>query len=291
MSSHLASSRLTSSRLRSSPHVFTSSATSALATPSLDTTQPPLLTTPPLPTFPTTPPLFPLPSPPPLPPSPPLPTSPSILTTLPLPFSPRPHLPPSLPRAPPLQAIASSRPNVHLLKTRRLVQFGGFTSVLPLLDALASLVGRLDFDFALPLSDTDLPLRTNAELTTFLAPFRNRSFLHIHSTPAGPPDDTDEEGRNGRDSGGLSHAALSRYAVIECGGFGFVSVNGSVPRPEGSRACCLGASGPVMSARLPYSPPSPREGERVYSGSPWGVLSAELASYLVHHPEAHRWGR
>ena len=46
-----------------------------------------------------------------------------------------------------LQSLAETRTNVHVLKTRRLVQWGGFSMVFAMLDAIASFIDRVDFDF------------------------------------------------------------------------------------------------------------------------------------------------
>ncbi|KAL1496660.1 hypothetical protein AB1Y20_014260 [Prymnesium parvum] len=183
-----------------------------------------------------------------------------------------------------LQGLAAARSNVHVMKTRRLVQWGGFTMVLPLLDALASFVDRLDFDFVIPLSDSDLALRTNEEMVDFLRPFRGRSMLRVYPHAA--------DGSLGMsESHAVSHDLLARHPVIECGGFGFITLNASLPVLDPRRPCCFGASGPVVSAAFPFSPPQPRRGERIFRGSQWGLLSAELAKYLVHDAEAHRWAR
>ena len=80
-----------------------------------------------------------------------------------------------------LTTFAASRPNVHVLKTRRLVQWAGFTAVLALLDALISFVDRLDFDFVVPLSDGELSLRNNEEMVLFLRRFKGRSMVQVLS--------------------------------------------------------------------------------------------------------------
>lgn len=183
-----------------------------------------------------------------------------------------------------LQAFAAARPNVHVLKTRRLVQWAGFTMVLALLDALSSFVDRLDFDFAVPLADSELALRTNEEMVDFLMPFKGRSFVRVEPHEPGG-------GLGPSEGRAVSHELLARRPVIECGGFGFVSVNATLARPDSRRPCCFGSSGPLVEATIPYAPPQPKPTEHVYTGSQWGILSAELARYLVRDPAAHRWGR
>ena len=78
-----------------------------------------------------------------------------------------------------LVAYAAARKNVHVLKTRRLVQWGGFSMVAAMLDALSSFVRRVDFDFFINLSDAELPLRTSDELTAFLRRFKGRAFMRV----------------------------------------------------------------------------------------------------------------
>jgi hypothetical protein len=64
-----------------------------------------------------------------------------------------------------LAAYAASRPNLHVMRTRRLVQWGGFSVVAALLDAIESFVHRVDFDFLINLSDADLALRARAAVS------------------------------------------------------------------------------------------------------------------------------
>ena len=53
------------------------------------------------------------------------------------------------------------------------VQWGAWTMVLPLLDALRTVTERaVDYDFVINLSDADLALRTNEEILRFLRPYR-----------------------------------------------------------------------------------------------------------------------
>ena len=70
-----------------------------------------------------------------------------------------------------LQQLTASHPNIHIMATRRLVQWGAWTMVLTLLDALHSaLLAEIDFDFVINLSDVDVALRTNDEIVDFLRP-------------------------------------------------------------------------------------------------------------------------
>ena len=177
-----------------------------------------------------------------------------------------------------LLEYAKDYPNVHIMKTRRLVQWGAFTMISTMLDAMASFADRIDFDFFINLSDADLALRTNAEMVEFLARFKGRQFLRAEHAQAS-------------DFRQYMHDILGQYTAIECGGFGFVTVNTSALRITPARPCCFGRSGPVVYGRVPYQAPKPAPGEQYFSGSQWVILSADFVKYLVHDPEAHRWTR
>lgn len=82
-----------------------------------------------------------------------------------------------------LAGLAALRPNVHLLKTRRMVQWGGFSMVLAMLDGLASFVDRIDFDFFLNIADSELSLRTNEEV---VGPSRGRCPSAFPKRPTAP---------------------------------------------------------------------------------------------------------
>jgi hypothetical protein len=154
----------------------------------------------------------------------------------------------------------------------------GFSVLASMLDALASFVERVDFDFVINLSDTDLALRTNAEMVRFLRSFKGRSML-----PAAVPQPHSYRR--------FLHEEVGAIAAVECGGFGFVTINTSALRLTPERPCCFGRSGPMVHGAIPYTPLKPRRGEPLYAGSPWAILAADFARYLVLDPEAHRWSR
>jgi len=113
-----------------------------------------------------------------------------------------------------LAELTKDHPNIRLLSTRRLVQWGGFTMVATMLDAVASVVARnFDFDFFINLSDADISLRTNAEVMDFLRPYKGRQFVQVHAGNG----EWLERARN----------FTGAHAVVECGGYGFVSFNDS----------------------------------------------------------------
>ena len=109
-----------------------------------------------------------------------------------------------------------------------------------LLDALASFVERIDFDFIINLSDADLALRTSAEMVRFLRRFKGRSFIQ-----AALPQP--------RSYRRFVHDELGAIAAVECGGFGFVAINETAPLPllaaqPSQRRCCLGRTGPAVGS-------------------------------------------
>lgn len=186
-----------------------------------------------------------------------------------------------------LQSLAETRTNVHVLKTRRLVQWGGFSMVFAMLDAIASFIDRVDFDFFINLADSELALRTNEEIMSFLRPFRGRGFVRI---------DGALPSRRHAFVGG----ALRSTPVIECGGFGFVSVNtthnDSAARPTSAAVgpeCCVGQSGPLVHGAVPgfEAPRPPGDAHGTYRGSQWAILPSAACRYLLEDPSARRWAR
>ena len=189
-----------------------------------------------------------------------------------------------------LVAYAAQKPNLHVLKTRRLVQWGGFSMVSVLLDAISSFVKRVDFDFFINLSDADLVLRTNEELSGFLRGFKGRTFMRIDEALQ-----STRTAKQRSDGDGLT-AEVWDHTVIECGGFGFVSVNSSAnltpTQPYGGRTCCLGQSGPLLHAALPFTAPLPHPptfGE--FRGSQWSILSSSFCKHLLVDAAALQWAR
>ena len=80
-----------------------------------------------------------------------------------------------------MYALERTHPNVRVLQARRLVQWGMWSMVAIMMDALHTVLSkRVDFDFFINLSDADLSLRTDAELRAFLARHKGRSFINVH---------------------------------------------------------------------------------------------------------------
>ena len=93
------------------------------------------------------------------------------------------------------------------------------------------------------LSDADLALRTHDELATFLRTHKGRVFMAIDGPAEAPSAGGAHGGATVRRRHAFSAEALRRNAVIECGGFGFVSVNTSFNDSAARRAigppCCV----------------------------------------------------
>eukprot|EP00964_Phaeocystis_antarctica_P104985 scaffold70079_cov62-Phaeocystis_antarctica.AAC.3 len=66
--------------------------------------------------------------------------------------------------------LITPRPDVYMLRRPRPVLWAGWSMILALFDAMASVVRRgLHFEYFINLSDADLTLRTDAELRAFFA--------------------------------------------------------------------------------------------------------------------------
>ena len=135
-----------------------------------------------------------------------------------------------------LRKLTKDHPNIFLMRTRRLVQWGAWTMNLVMLDALHTAVSAgIDFDFVINLSDADIALRTNDEIVTFLREHRGRQFVQVHTS-----------------TGEWLEKAKSfsaRHRVVECGGYGFVAINSSgVLDLGGGPQQAFGRGGPVLYA-------------------------------------------
>ena len=95
-----------------------------------------------------------------------------------------------------------------------------------MLDALASFVDRIEYDFFINLSDADLALRTNEEMVRFFGRFKERNFMLVSHADASP-------------FRKYMHDVLGKYVAIECGGFGFATVNTTAMRITPARPCCF----------------------------------------------------
>ncbi len=162
-----------------------------------------------------------------------------------------------------LTNLTARHPNIHIMRTRRLVQWGAWTMVVTMLDAIASLVKeRLDFDFVINLSDVDVSLRTNDEIVDFLRPYKGRQFAQVHQGTG----EWLEKARN----------FTAKHVVVECGGFGHVALNSSdLDLVEARRAIAEDDDNVTAT----------------HTGSQWVIIDARFARYLVSDPRALRWQR
>ena len=228
-----------------------------------------------------------------------------------------------------LSKLTASHPNIHIMRHRRLVQWGAWTMVLTLLDAIHSaLAAGLEFDFVVNLSDVDVALRTNDEIVDFLRPYAGRQFVQVHTGTG----EWLEKARN----------FTCSQVVVECGGYGYVSINSSHPiELGGGPQCCFGRGGPVVYAntsrlhmsearavqaserRLGPSGDGSSEGDAngasvptkgdastdktagsdgdddgdggdgltLHTGSQWIIIDRAFATYLVRDPRAASWIR
>lgn len=170
--------------------------------------------------------------------------------------------------------------NVRTLRKRRAVQWAGYSMVACLLDALHTAVERsVDFDFFINLSDTDLALRTDAEVVGFLRAHRGESFVSIV-----PPPLSALKYRQ--------HAALRRFSFVECAGpagAGFVVANISSDDIFSHKPrCCFGRSGHILYAPLPFARAESPAATRYFHGSQWAILSSSAAEYLVRSAAARQ---
>jgi hypothetical protein len=84
-----------------------------------------------------------------------------------------------------LSGLIANHPNIILTQTRRLVQWGAWTMVAIMLDAIKTVTHHsVDFDFFINLSDADIALRTNDEIIDFLRPYKGRQFVQVEQHAA-----------------------------------------------------------------------------------------------------------
>ncbi|KAJ1634961.1 core-2/I-branching enzyme-domain-containing protein [Pavlovales sp. CCMP2436] len=181
-----------------------------------------------------------------------------------------------------LRAVVAPYSNAHLMAKRRHVMWGGFSMVDALLDALTTALhgvsgpGWRGFDFFVNLSDTDLLLRTEAELSAFFAPLAQQqvSFVGVKMKGSDP-------------MRWDMHAHLRKLTFLQCDGAGYAMLN-ATPADlfPNQKRCCYGRSGQIIYGRVPFALPRPAEDAQVFHGSQWVVLHASHAAALLTHPNA-----
>ena len=133
------------------------------------------------------------------------------------------------------QREVASRPNMRML-ARRPVGWGAPSMVAVLVEALTlALRAAPQLSYFINLSDADLPLRTDSELSAFLAGAGGRSFVAVKFPAA-------DRMRYS------AHARMRQWTWVECAGEGFVILNVSAAGFFGAEArrCCYARSGPIL---------------------------------------------
>ena len=175
-----------------------------------------------------------------------------------------------------MYALERQHANVRVLQARRLVQWGMWSMVAIMLDAVHTLLSsQLPFDFLINLSDADLALRTDGEMRDFLSRHKGRSFINVH-------------GEGGEQLRGAT-AFINSHVVVECGGYGFVVVNHTHESFPLTHGCCIGRSGPAAFATLPIGAHAHIGSRSVHTGSQWAILSASFVRHLLHGPGSQEW--
>ncbi|KAL3892568.1 MAG: hypothetical protein SGPRY_015006 [Prymnesium sp.] len=176
-----------------------------------------------------------------------------------------------------LRAGLHTRADVYEMKGRRAVMWSGFSMVLALLDAMASLLARpLHFEMFINLSDADLTLRTDGELRSFFSRFPGRSVMSIVQRSRDP--------RRYH-----MHETFRKRCWIECdGGRAFMVWSPTGERTDalsliGKKKCCWSRSAPIYYT---HSLHQCANGElpEVFHGSQWGSLHHSLVRHIVMHP-------
>ena len=178
-----------------------------------------------------------------------------------------------------LHANVRQGPDVYYLREPRHVMWAGFSMVLALLDAMASLVGRrLHFEMLINLSDADLTLRTDGEIRDFFARYPGRSIMSIVPRKRDP--------RRYK-----LHENFRKFCWIECDeGSGWVVSTPSgesldAQRVIGKQKCCWSRSAPIVYTRHPISCANAQLPE-VFHGSQWASLHRSLVLQMLEHPTA-----
>ena len=177
------------------------------------------------------------------------------------------------------------RPDVYMLRRPRPLLWAGWSMMLALFDAMASVVRRgLHFEYFINLSDADLTLRTDAELRAFFARFHGRSVMSIVQKKKDPRRYKMHEGFRG-------------YCWTECAhGSGFVVSGGDKHaagfQPNsfdviGKNKCCWSRTAPIVYSNASLGCPN-AELPEAYHGSQWVSLHRALVHHMVDHPFARK---
>lgn len=178
-------------------------------------------------------------------------------------------------------AWAEREPRLHVMR-RRPVGWGAPSMIEVLLEAVTlALAAAPGLDFFINLSDSDVSLRTERELSSFLGRVKGTSFLAAKFASA--------------DAMRYSaHATMRGPVWLECAGEGFLLLNSTPAALFGADGqptrCCYARSGPILypAAPLPIGRPPAPEGTSFFHGSQWAILSREACQYLTSSSRAHQ---
>uniref|UniRef100_A0A7S0JBD9 protein xylosyltransferase n=1 Tax=Calcidiscus leptoporus TaxID=127549 RepID=A0A7S0JBD9_9EUKA len=179
-----------------------------------------------------------------------------------------------------LKSAVGARPDVYFMRRTRAVMWAGWSMMLVLLDALASILARsLGFEYVINLSDADLALRVDQEVRDFFGRFPGRSVMSIVQRKRDP--------RRYK-----MHENFRKFCWVECdeGRAFLVSRRADSQRPDamqvvGKRKCCWSRTAPIVYAGLEFRCPSASLPE-VFHGSQWASLHRSMVEYIVRDPLA-----
>ena len=178
-----------------------------------------------------------------------------------------------------LRSSVKMRPDLYYMRRPRAVMWSGFSMMLPLLDAMASVLARkLSFEYLINFSDADLTLRTDTEIRAFLARFPGRSVMSIVQRTRDPRRYKQHEG-------------FRRHCWFECDhGSGWVVSNPNGEKLDGQRVigkkkCCWSRSAPIVYTRSKLGCHNQKL-PAVFHGSQWVMLHRSMVEHVIRHPVA-----
>lgn len=173
---------------------------------------------------------------------------------------------------------AETEKRLHMMR-RRAVGWGAPSMIEVLLEAIGiALASSPHMDFFINLSDADISLRTEKELSSFLGRMRGTSFVAAKF----PSVDAMRY---------ASHAKMREVTWLECDGEGFLVINATPAAlfGAGPAQCCFARSGPILysTVPLPIGRPPPPDRTTFYHGSQWAILSRDACEYLFNSGRVH----
>jgi len=181
--------------------------------------------------------------------------------------------------------LIKPRPDVYIIRRPRPVLWAGWSMILALFDAMASVLRRsLHFEYFINLSDADLSLRTDTELRSFFARFEGRSIMSIVQRKKDP--------RRYK-----MHEGFRSFCWTECqNGSGFF-VSGGPKHPMGfqphslevigKNKCCWSRTAPIIYSNASLGCANTNLPE-AFHGSQWVSLHRPLVHHMIDHPFANK---